>query len=171
MADSRPRSLRSFALSLNIDPSLFSKILKGERPANQQIIDALVKKYNASEKWLLTGDGDMYMTPKERAHHAQDSNGVPDQNAEYIEFLKSNDAFFKNQYSTFNQQVLANLTALHNQGKSLEALIKITLEHMGNVEAHLLAVPPEEIHDKINTEILTAAVRGKDNGVGSPGKG
>lgn len=88
-----------------------------------------------------------------------------------VEFLKSNDAFFKNQYTTFNAQVLANLTALMNQQKNLEALLKINLEHTGNIEAAQLGVPAEQIHDNINRDILAAAGVEIDNGVRSPGKG
>lgn len=76
---------------------------------------------------------------------------------ELVAFLKSNDAFFKNQYSTFNAQVLANLTALQHQAKYLEALVKINLEHTGNIEAHQLGVKAEKIHERINKDILDAA--------------
>lgn len=90
---------------------------------------------------------------------------------EFVEFLKSNDAFFKNQYTAFNAQVLANLTALVNQAKTLEALLKINLEHTGNIEAAQLGVPKEQVHDNINRDILAAAGVRIDNAVGSPGKG
>lgn len=178
MVEARPRSLRAFALSLNIDPSLFTKITKGERAPNRTIIDAVVKQYNVNEKWLLTGEGEMYKTPQDRTRHNIDGNGVPDQNAEYVEFLKSNDAFFKTQYNTFNQQVLANLTALIGaqreivqQQRNLEALVKINLEHTGNVEALQRGVEPAKVHDEINRDILSAAGVENDNAVGSPGKG
>lgn len=98
-----------------------------------------------------------------------DRLGGPD--SEFVEFLKSNDAFFKNQYTAFNVQVLANLTALQTHARNLEALLKITLEHTGNVEAHQLGVQPEEIHERINRDILAAAGVRIDNAVGSPGKG
>lgn len=91
--------------------------------------------------------------------------------AELLTFLKSNDAFFKNQYSTFNQQVLTNLTALLNQQKTLEALVKIGLEHTGNIEASQLGVAPAEIHDKINKDVLAAAGMQIDSGVGIPDRG
>jgi len=93
------------------------------------------------------------------------------ENAEYVSLLKSNDAFFKGQYSAFNAQVLANLTALVSQAKNLEALIKISLEHTGNIEAHQLGIAPAEIHDKINKDVLAAAGVEIDNGVDTPRRG
>lgn len=93
------------------------------------------------------------------------------ESGEYLALLQSNDTFFKNQYSAFNTQVLANLTALVKQAKNLEALVKLNLEHTGNIEAHQLGIPPAEIHDKINKDVLAAARVEIGNGVDSPGKG
>lgn len=109
---------------------------------------------------------------KNKVDHNGDGDGHhTSSDPEFIEFLKSNDAFFKNQYAAFNAQVLANLTALANQAKTLEALLKINLEHTGNIEAAQLGVPAEQVHDNINRDILAAAGVKIDSAVGTPGKG
>lgn len=75
---------------------------------------------------------------------------------EYLQLLRDNDSFFKNQYAAFNAQVLQNLAVLVSQQQGLEALLKLNLEHTANIEAAQLGVPAKEIHDKINSEILNS---------------
>jgi len=54
--------------------------------------------------------------------------------ADLLKFLQSNDEFFKNQYSTFNVQVLANLSLLIDQTKKLEMLAKMNLAQAQKIE-------------------------------------
>lgn len=134
--------------------------------------DVLLRNGNDENGHLPGLAGKVSSNQKGPASPPGQDEGVRSPNdPEYIEFLKSNDAFFKNQYAAFNAQVLANLTALANQQKQLEALIKINLEHTGNIEAMQAGVPQQQIHDDINRDILHAAGVEIDNAVGSPGKG
>lgn len=55
MADAESKSLRAYALSINVDPSQLSKVFSGERPITEKIVDRIVKKYNVRKEWLLYG--------------------------------------------------------------------------------------------------------------------
>jgi hypothetical protein len=101
-------------------------------------------------------------------YHGKQSSEI---NPEFAKFLLENDTWFKNQYATYNQQVLANLTALIDHYKNLEALVKINLEHTGIIEATLKKKPENEIHAEIGKAILDAAIVRTGSAVGSPGKG
>lgn len=68
----------------------------------------------------------------------------------YVALLESNDQFFKKEYA----QMLISLNKLIDLGKRSEALIKLNLEHIGNVEAIQMGVSPEEIHEQINNQIV-----------------
>lgn len=68
----------------------------------------------------------------------------------YVTLLESNDQFFKREYA----QLLISLNKLIDLGKRSEALIKLNLEHIGNVEAIQKGVSPEEIHEQINNQIV-----------------
>jgi transcriptional regulator with XRE-family HTH domain len=75
-------------------------------------------------------------------------NGKND-NSGYVALLESNDKFFKHEYA----QMLLSLNKLIDLGKRSEALIKLNLEHTGNVEALQRGVDPEVIHEQINNQI------------------
>lgn len=68
----------------------------------------------------------------------------------YQRLLEDNDRFFKNEYA----QLLISLNKLIDLGKKSEALIKLNLEHIGNVEAIQKGVSPDEIHEQINNQIV-----------------
>lgn len=73
---------------------------------------------------------------------------------DYIDILKENDKFFKTQFN----ELMISLTQLHNQGKNLESLVKLNLQHTGAVEAAQKGIAPAEIQEQINNEIADAAL-------------
>jgi len=58
MADLRVKSTRSFAISVDIDPSLFAKMLKGEREWSDSAIRTISDKYGLNDQWLIDGTGE-----------------------------------------------------------------------------------------------------------------
>lgn len=60
IADSKSRSLRAFALSINIDPSLMAKVIGDQRTLTAAMVKAITEKYKVNESWLLYGEGEKY---------------------------------------------------------------------------------------------------------------
>jgi hypothetical protein len=56
----RIKSIRAFALSINTDPSLFSKVLKSVRPISDSMVKELKEKYGVNPDWLLYGRGEKF---------------------------------------------------------------------------------------------------------------
>lgn len=81
----------------------------------------------------------------------------------YLKLLEENDRFFKNEYS----KILSSLERLIGLGMKQEALIKLNLEHTGNVEALQKGVEPEVVHEQINNQIAELGASGEtDNDAG-----
>lgn len=78
----------------------------------------------------------------------------------YIALLESNDRFFKQEIP----KLFSSLERIMVQGERLESLIKLNLEHTGNVEAMQREVEPEAIHEQINNQI---AEMGPSSGTGN----
>jgi hypothetical protein len=60
ISEKRIKSSRAFALSINVDPSLFAKVLKGEREISDSMVKSISEKYNINPDWLLLGHGEKY---------------------------------------------------------------------------------------------------------------
>lgn len=107
-------------------------------------------------------------TPKpEHARKLREVLFAPPDNSDgraYLRHLEENDRFFKHQYTAFNTQVLANLTALQTMHRNAEALLKISLQRLGNIEAWQRGLPPAAIQDEINIMVLNAGIAGMGNG-------
>lgn len=69
--------------------------------------------------------------------------------AAYIKLLEENDRFFKTEYHS----LLLSLNKLMEIGMRSEELIKLNLEHIGNVEAMQKGVDPGDVHEQINNQI------------------
>lgn len=67
----------------------------------------------------------------------------------YLKLLEGNDHFFKTEYA----QLLLSLNKLIDLHRKQEALIKLNLEHVGNVEALQKGIEPEVVHEQINNQI------------------
>lgn len=77
----------------------------------------------------------------------------------YLKLLEDNDRFFKTEY----HNLLISLNKILEIGMRSEELIKLNLEHVGNVEAHLKEVDPDIVHEQINNQIAgMGAVEQKD---------
>lgn len=81
--------------------------------------------------------------------HAGGSDIPGFDHAAYIKLLEDNDRFFKTEY----HNLLLSLNKLMEIGTRSEELIKLNLEHIGNVEALQKGVDPEIVHEQINNQI------------------
>lgn len=61
-----------------------------------------------------------------RANRGGESNSEREQ---YLRVLESNDKFFKDQFSIYSEQIIANLTVLQKQGNRMETLLQRTIGH------------------------------------------
>lgn len=96
------------------------------------------------EVWL---NGKMELVPNDTAGQAP---ALPrSDHAAYIKLLEDNDRFFKTEYHS----LLVSLNKLMEIGMRSEELIKLNLEHIGNVEAMQKGVQPEVVHEQINNQI------------------
>jgi transcriptional regulator with XRE-family HTH domain len=55
-------SQRDFCKSVFLSPSFYGKLEKGERNANERILELICHRYNVNKSWLKTGKGDMFNT-------------------------------------------------------------------------------------------------------------
>jgi len=53
-------SMRQFAKEIGVSPSTFYEYMKGRTPP-ADIIVRICKRFNVSERWLLTGEGEMFL--------------------------------------------------------------------------------------------------------------
>lgn len=88
--EKRIKSIRAFALSINADPSYFSKVTKCERSIPETMVDAIHDKYGVSPDWLLWGKSPKY---RQTAPHEVHNSMViapkePDTELKYIALLE-----------------------------------------------------------------------------------
>jgi len=88
--EKRLKSARAFALSIDVDPSYLSKVLKCERSITETTVDSIEEKYNIRPDWLLWGKGEKY--GQERPHTPQNAlilkGQDPDTGLKYIALLE-----------------------------------------------------------------------------------
>ncbi|WP_353480613.1 LexA family transcriptional regulator [Haliscomenobacter sp.] len=80
--DNRVRSSRQFAIALEYLPQSLSEILKGRRDVTIDLLRRAVEVYQVNPLFLYTGEGDMFLRPKEEqegsfltvAQHAQNED-------------------------------------------------------------------------------------------------
>lgn len=80
-----------FARKLNIDPSYIPKLISGKSIPSDRLIKDICYKFNISEEWLRTGEGDMYLPPEDEraAYVSYLLESIDDPIAEAItEFMK-----------------------------------------------------------------------------------
>ncbi|MBQ9128405.1 MAG: helix-turn-helix transcriptional regulator [Thermoguttaceae bacterium] len=53
-----------FAARISISSSYFSRLSQGNRTVNDRLIKLVCAEFNVSERWLRTGEGEMFMEPK-----------------------------------------------------------------------------------------------------------
>lgn len=63
--ESRVRSSRQFALSLDYLPQSLSEILKGRRDVTIELLRKAVEKYKINPVYIFTGEGPMFMTEED----------------------------------------------------------------------------------------------------------
>lgn len=112
-----------------------------------QVSKVLSKKLQPSEKFLEKFYESFQIVSKETTVEKLPNGSNGDR---YLKLLEDNDRFFKTEYA----QLLISLNKLMDIGKKSEALIKLNLEHIGNVEAFQKGIPAEEIHEQINNQIV-----------------
>lgn len=56
----------TFGKHLRIKKSSVSRLESGDNNPSDQTIDLICKEFGINEKWLRTGEGDMYYTPDDR---------------------------------------------------------------------------------------------------------
>ena len=82
--DNRVRSSRQFAIALEYLPQSLSEILKGRRDVTIDLLRRAVEVYQVNPLFLYTGEGDMFLRPKEEqegsilmvAQHAQNEDRI-----------------------------------------------------------------------------------------------
>lgn len=60
IAQKRVKSRRSFAISVNADPSFFDKIVKGQAPLTSKIAKSIASEYGVNEEWIWNGEGEKW---------------------------------------------------------------------------------------------------------------
>jgi len=109
MKDSKTKSIRAFALSINVDPSLLSKVLAGQRNISESIADAVCKTYNVNKDWLLYSEGEKYGQNEDN----RGSNGSISKDLQQIIFdLRSDKAELREDKKVLQRVIETNLTAL-----------------------------------------------------------
>lgn len=114
------------------------------------------------EEWIKNGNwnkiprgNNTSPIPQPESKYNLDANAVNP----YLKLLEDNDRFFKTEY----HNLLVSLNKIIEIGLRSEELIKLNLEHIGNVEAHLKEVEPDIVHEQINSQIAgMGAVGQKD---------
>lgn len=90
-------------------------------------------------------------------------SGKDDIHARYLALLEDNDQWLKNQYA----QILLSLNKIIDQGYKSEKLLKISLQHIGNVEASVKELDEEIVQEQIGSQIAGVQVdHGKDSDAG-----
>lgn len=120
--------------------------------AKGNVSSILSRKLQPSENFLNKFYGSFKMVP-ELASRASHDVGAADKprsdHAAYIKLLEDNDRFFKTEY----HNLLLSLNKIMEIGMRSEELIKLNLEHIGNVEALQKGVDPGDVHEQINNQI------------------
>lgn len=134
-------------------------IIIGAKGGNT-ITEILGKRQNIQpEQWEKFAAHFGINTDKSVVHkdHSKPLNNTHDK---YIELLEGNDQFFKNEYA----QLLLSLNKLIDLGMKQEALIKLSLQHVGVVEALQKGSDVDEVQAQINSQIAEIGPYGqKDN--------
>ena len=65
LRDNLGMTLERFGNPLGVRKTTISRIEKGERNLTNQMLAAICKQYSVNEKWLLTGEGDIYKKPSD----------------------------------------------------------------------------------------------------------
>lgn len=60
ITDAKSKSVRAFALSVNIDPSLLAKVLSDQRVLTDSMVNSISSVYKVNRDWLLYGTGEKY---------------------------------------------------------------------------------------------------------------
>jgi len=58
------RTRAAFARLVEINPSYLSAVLNGRQPLNDALLMRIVARTGVNEKWLRTGEGEMFESPK-----------------------------------------------------------------------------------------------------------
>ncbi|MBQ6159207.1 MAG: helix-turn-helix transcriptional regulator [Thermoguttaceae bacterium] len=58
------KSINQMSLEIGFTKGYLSRIISGERNPNDRLVSLLCTKYNVSETWLRTGEGEMFSTPE-----------------------------------------------------------------------------------------------------------
>lgn len=151
--DNKIKSDRAFALSLGTDPSFYGKILKGDRPFPQSIIEALKEKYAVNETWLQHGTGSKYSA--NAPHKSVDASGRTGPTRknessslvfmegkteatylkEYLEVMKTRLSDLEEDKKFLQRMMEANLISISNSQTVVLAYQKAWVEWMAEREA------------------------------------
>lgn len=58
------KSINQMSLEIGFTKGYLSRIISGERNPNDRLVSLICTKYNVSEIWLRTGEGEMFTTPE-----------------------------------------------------------------------------------------------------------
>ena len=61
------RRQSAFADEIGVTPALISDVIAGRAKPNLEMLRHLEERYNISMRWIMTGQGDMWLAPEEKA--------------------------------------------------------------------------------------------------------
>lgn len=83
LIDGKPVSARAFAMSINVDQSHYNKCEKGERNLSEDNYKDIQALYGLNMNWLLSGEGEMFISTSDKAHSLAQSTGKPNKDTSY----------------------------------------------------------------------------------------
>ena len=69
-------SQETFGARIGVTAAGISKIGSGQRNASEQVILSICREFNVNERWLRTGEGEMFLETKEDSIRARIASGM-----------------------------------------------------------------------------------------------
>lgn len=149
MADKRYKSVRAYALAINVDPSQLAKVLNGDRPATDIIVDNIGKSLKVNQDWLLYGQGNKYGQGKAYSNDVSQSLTLEDSKPDpYRE--------------RYEEQLRETIALLKKTNEDLQRELKdareraITITEMQNSISEIQNIKIEKRLNEIQASLATA---------------
>lgn len=165
--EQKPKSSRSFALSIDSDPSFFAKIMKGTAALVDSVPEGVIKKYGVNKEWLLKGEGEKY------ARKPIEKPGSIDYQAKYFEAiererkaLEDDKAFLKEILKTSLVSISGAVEVIASRQKGTGDTVLQSLERLEGRAKDDLVKEADTLTDQIDKEAHTPgnkSARGSQN--------
>lgn len=169
------KSLRAFALSINTDPSYFSKVCEGTRSLSETMLNEIVDAYTVNREWLLYGRGEKFgqISPQNtRITHKSSDTYITDRSTqltgaqvtlqEHIDLLKQRAKELQADKERLFALLESNLGGLSKGQQVIYAFVRSLLQYdvvrasQGNKkkEVELLGSLDRLIEDNLKVDVI-----------------